>query len=767
MKTIIKNYFHNIFHTPAVAILNIIGLAIGFTAFILIMQEVYYEFSFDKFHPQSACTFQVEKKRGEKYMPFKVHAQKAKEIDSLCPRIKYSFLMGSPNQYRVILSDATNERSLFQVEITPITYTSDAISFEMAEGSREAMESPTTVIIPQKTARQMFGRNSAIGKTLDVIDEYNRTQLMQIVGVYKDFPSNTIFRNCIYSGWDEKNGGILFLTLDAPQAKEEITKAIGAISFYKNEIPEFRLTAIPDIYYSQDTLDFTSGRPTGNKSTTYIFIAIAALIVTIAAINFINFTIAQIPARIKSINTQKVLGRTLFSLRLMVVSEAVFTVLFAFLLAVGLTYCIYLTGSEITYLNHSTLITNTIDFYFLIGSVAIVLGAISGIYPAFYATSFPIALVIKGSFTLSTKGKNLRHLLIGGQFTISMVLIIVSVFMNRQYQLVKTKDMGFAKEQMITVPLSLPLFQKRDALAENLKQHPGIKEMTTTTTPLLASPSRYNAGDFQINYIAANSSFIPVMEIEIKEGSDFTPLDDAKETFTVALLNETAQKELNVQVGDILADKIKVIGIIQDFNSESLHHNIKPLAVFNLGKANEGSSPYMYVKTYTSDYPSVIKHIRKSTREIDPNSLCEISFLDKEIEQIYQKEIRQTSLITFFSSTAILLSLIGIFGLTLFETGCRKKEIGIRKVMGATVTEVLAMFNGSFVKIILICFTISTPVAYYVTTQWLSDFAYKTPLSIWVFAGALFAVLSVTALTVTLQSYRAATANPVDSIKTE
>lgn len=767
----IARFFQDSKNTIVTSTLNISGLVIAFTSLVLITMGVYSELSYDKFHPNAQKIYRIEKSYSDNL--FNVHVSnplKTEQITSSIPDLENYFLISPKGQQVFVYQDSLTGKNILNEEITAVSPSIvNSIEFKMTEGNAQSLNDLSTIIIPRRFAQKLFGKKSGLGNVIQTVDARGKVSYLKIGGVYQDFPDNSIIRNTIYSTIQEQDWGALFFVLHTPSTKEKVENLINTqpeIFQFNNQTTKFRLTQLPDIYFSSDTVPSIENATLGNKDTLYIFIIIAILIIFIATINFINFTIALIPIQLKSINTRKILGCSVATLRLNIIGKTILISLFAYVLSIGIVYCI--TKFNISHYFYAGTILFEVRAIFTAAGGALLIGIIAGIYPAFYSTSRPTAMILKGSFALSGKGRWFRTALIGFQFTISIVLIIVSCFMNIQYYLVKNKDMGFKKERLLEIETMGNNIQQQKimTLLQNLKQHTNIEEITFSDTPifLLKGDCNYN-GEIRVNKMDVSPSFVSMLDIKILEGRDFNDLDNTKEAGTIAIVNKKAQQQYNLNVGDILGENIVIVGVVDNFYIKSLYREMVPLALFNFGTRN--STPYIYVKINTPDYRPIIEYINESAQKIDPFIINKISFVDDILVSMYKEDHKKTQLITLFSLISIAISLIGVFGLVLFETRYRKKEIGIRKVMGATIPEILAMFNRSFLRIVIVCFIIAVPIAYYATTEWLNSFTYKTPLHPWVFCFALLIVVLITSLTVTLQSYKAATENPVDSVKTE
>ena len=500
---------------------------------------------------------------------------------------------------------------------------------------------------------------------------------------------------------------------------------------------------------------------------------IALLIVIVAAINFTNFSTSLTPLRIKSINTQKVLGSSDTLLRRSLLIEAALISFMAWLVSLVIVWGLD-WAEALPFIEADLSLVSKLPIVFLCGIVALVIGWLAGIYPAYYITSFPPALVLKGSFGLSPSGRKLRTTLICVQFVVSIVLIIGACFVQIQNSYMRNFSLGFDKDQVAIVELNETMYNKHhDTYVNRLKENPGIEDVAFAMEKV-GSKDGYNTNggsykgkDFQYFIIIASSNFLRVMGIPVIEGRDFSKADELSD-HTSYIFNRTAMEGLDMQVGDAFDSYSPghLIGFSDDVKFTSLRGGEDNIAflVGNFGY----SLPISYIRLKAgSDIHAVVGHIQETMRELDPSYPFNIEFYDEIFNHLYQKEENLRDLVTVFSLLAIIISLVGVFGLVVFETQYRRKEIGIRKVHGATVGEILLMFNKAYLRIVGICFVIAAPVAWQGVKMWLEGFAYKTPLHWWVFLIALLIVTVITLLTVSFQNWKAANENPVNSIKSE
>lgn len=791
MKTILRNFFSVLRRFKAASVLNVLGLSIAFVAFMLIMMQVNYDYTFDCSHRNADAIFRVDIVHGSKGSQAIICRPFARAFTESSPHIKGGCLLnawvGSPFFYVEQNGQRTGYRENAW-EVTPGLL--DVIHFDMLEGTAQALDEPGSVILPESMAKKIFGNETAVGKQLIAPNVEMNAQIIK--GVYKDFPRNSALQNVIYVAMNPKenydnwgNWNYFFLVrLDDPANKENVLdnfkSNFNAKEVFSNEFEwggeesfDLRLTSLPDVHFLNN-VDFDS-MPKASRQTLLVLFSIAFVIIIIAGINFTNFSTALTPMRIKSINTQKVLGSSDRMLRGSLLVEAVGVSTFAYLLSLLFLYVIpktpvaSLVDADISFGAQPMIIAGT-------AVIAVIVGVLAGLYPSYYVTSFPPALVLKGSFGLSLAGRRMRSVLVGIQFVASFILIIGSLFMYLQNRYMQNAPLGYDKEEMIIVHLNNKINKDRDAFTNQLKSFSGVEDVTYSQF-LLSSQDQYmgwgrdyNGKNINFQCLPVSSSFLKVMGIEVKEGRDFRPEDDQKETGCY-IFNEKAKAQLELKLNEQI-DGDEIIGFIPDIKFASFRQEVTPMAFYLWGKYQWGQEGNYYNAAYVkfkagSDLRAGMEHVRESLKKFDSEYPFVIRFYDEVLQHTYEKELKIGSLITLFSLVAIFISIVGVFGLVVFESEYKRKEIAVRKVLGSTTGEVLYMFNVSYFWILLICFVLGAPVAWYGVHRWLENFAYRTPMYWWVLPLAFLAIGMITFLTVTYQNWHVANENPVKNIKSE
>lgn len=682
----------------------------------------------------------------------------------------------------------------------------DVFAFRSVEGDVHDLGKPKSVIVSREAAERM---RVGVGSLIWVdTDEPQPDGAMEVVAVFEDFPDNSLLGECevvknlgetnLYTtsewsfnyfvkfrpGADPDEFARQWTNVNQEMQREAAEKRAAAGDAADDDdesgIYGVRLSPVSELYFESDS---QAPCRQGSVVTTYTLLGIAVLVIVLAFINFVNFFFALVPVRIRTVNTFKVFGAPASSLRFNFVFEAFGLVLIALLAAWYVSFA--LQGTEFaSYISASLALSQNLEVVGLVAVVAFVMALAASLYPAWYITSFAPALVVKGSFGGTRSGRRLRTLLLGVQFFISIGLIIATSFIRLQHDYMMHYDMGFDKENLLAVRLSERGAVSYDALRQKLLSDPQVKDVTGATSRLV-SVGRMDWGrEFKGRQVAFQSyvvqpDFLRVMGIPITDGRDFLESDFDKELGTM-IFNEAARREFEMQVGDringFVSPDEQIVGFCADFNFKPLQYGVSPFCFYLLPKKiqqeNYWHLPHVvYVRmTPGADIAAVTAHIRRCIAEVDPRTEpgdIVVRVFDEELGLEYDNERKLTAIVGLFALLAVVIALMGVFGLVLFETQHRRREIAVRRVMGASRGEILAMFNRRYVMLVAVCFVLAVPVSIWAVRHWLAGFAYAVPLYWWVFALALAGVLAVTALTVTVRSWRAVNENPAESVKSE
>ena len=790
-------------------ILNVLGMAVAFAAFYIIFVQVNYELNFNKGIKDSEKVFVLTSGSnisGTSKRALNICRPLAEMVLQSSPNIEYGGVFDISYRYgNSYWRDNNGEKQAIYLDAVGISGTVlKAVGFEALAGSLDEVINANTIAVSESAAERF---DLEIGSVLNQGDH-----IRTVVAIFRDMPKNTHFKgfDVLYNITDENIdnysewGYNYILKLYDPDQKEEMDKSISAAArkYYSEDyfgkmpspeemgmtqeefddavnhlldMAELSLFPIEDVYFSKK-IDSTI--ESGNRATTIILLTVALLVVGIAFINYINFFFALIPERIRAVNTKKVLGRTRRSLILDTVKESLLLIIFALVLAFAFVMIFNMT--QLTHLiSADASFTANPGTAAVTGVIAIIISMTASLYPAFYITSFEPAMVLKGSFSATKSGQRLRWMLIGVQFVISIILIIASCFITLQRRYMVNFYMGFDKEQLLYVHTTNYIGYNADAVEERLKSNHEIQDVSWANGSLLAAERMgwgrdWNGQMINFQCYPCAYDFPEFMGIEITEGRTFLPEDNNSEN-GVFIFNEAARRTYGFTLEDKVAghldDDADIAGFCNDFSFMTLKEQVQPFALYVFG-----SDPWYYPSTIFirvtegADYQDVIKHIGTVLNEWEPNISAEewaVRFFDENLNEQYRKEEALSQLISLFTLIAIIISLMGVFGLVMFETQYRRREIALRRVNGATVKDILGMFAGRFVKIVLVCFAIGGPVAWVIVNRYLATFAHRCPMYWWVFAGALIAVLAVTVGVVILRSWHAATADPAESLKTE
>jgi putative ABC transport system permease protein len=783
MKTILRNFLSVLRRFKMATALNILGLSVAFAAFMIIMMQVEYDRGFDRSHSNADRIYRVEvgSVLGSDWQAV-INRPLAEAFIQSSPHILSGTFTHMPRQ--LLFSVETDSGKNFYMEnaLKVSRGYAGVFTFDMLEGSDRVLEEPDHVLLPASLARKFFGDKPATGKRIEAGDG-----AYTVGGVFRDFPRNSSTGNLIYLPISrEENlhkwGNWSYIAYIRVNEPENIEGLFGNFmkTFDRSTLEEqywdsfdalaLRFTPLPEVHYVTGVAYDRS--PKASRRTLLILFGIGIIIVVIAGINYMNFSTALTPKRIRSINTQKVLGGDVRTIRLSLVMEAAGIAIISYLIALGIvalagdTSFAQLADADIALQANQEIVVCA-------GGIALATGLLAGLYPARYMTSFPPAMTLKGSFGLSLKGRQLRNVLISVQFIASFALIIGASFMYLQNYFMQHTSLGFEKDQLVISDMNGNINKNIDAFTNRLKSFAGVADVTYSDI-ILSDKDRYMGWgkmyhDRNINYqcLPVAPSFLDVMGIKVSEGRNFRP-EDARNRHGVYVFNQKARDTYNLALNERI-DSAEIVGFMPDVKFASLRMEISPMAFLVWGEEYSGNTPdYAYTKVRAgSDMQAAIDHVRSTLKEFDSEYPFNVRFFDEVQDQTYEKEKKLGTLITLFSLVAILISIVGVFGLVVFESEYRRKEISLRKVFGSTTGEILLLFNKTYLRILVLCFVVAAPVAWYAVSRWLENFAYRTPLYWWVYLAAFALVALLTVCTVTFQNWRAANANPAEGIKAE
>lgn len=758
-------------------VLNVIGLSVAFTVLTVIAFQVMYEFGYDRSYKDKERIFLLEyyDQVATDYSA-NICVPAVEAIGKNIPGIEAYCATWQGWDQVLSVEDSQGKTIEYQEpfwKVTPGFF--EVFSPEIVAGDpKTCLEGEYSIALSESIARKFFGNESALGKTMNI-----GKIPVTVTLIYKDFPKNSSVRNGILYGlkdetWSEWSY-VPYYKLASGVSAEEITSKISQMDMpgmEKEDLLEFQermkfyLTPVTDIYFKAKS-DGSVTR--GNLSTTWSLIAIALLIIGIAYVNFINFSTALAPVRIKRINTQKVMGALPGELRRGMVFESVVLSLLAFGLSFIWTSLFTASPAADFFTADLALGANGV-ILLCIAALAVVLGTLAGLYPAFYTTSFPPALVLKGTFALTPKGIRLRNSLLLFQFITTIILITVAIFIKLQHTHMQNMSLGFDRENVVYVPLNGEVKKQLNAFENELKARPEILNYTTTRflpgQVGMGWGREFNGQRVQFYAWPVAHNFLRFFDIKIAEGSDFFAHNEKgvnKVIFNRKFIDKFGMEDVIGKEVGCFNNMGQVVGIAENINFRSVKEEIEPMA-FVCG--DDQGVEYALLKVSGTRLPETIDYIRKTYRQFSTEG-GNVKFLDETMDQMYRKEANFAKLISIFGLITILISLMGIYGLILFNARFKVKEIGIRKVNGATEAQMLILLNKGFLKLILVSFVLAVPIAWYIVKAWLAGFPYRTTMYWWVFLLAGIITLIITVLTVSWQSWKAATINPVQTLRNE
>lgn len=815
----IRNYlkvaFRSIFRNKLTAFINMAGLALAMMCCILIYLFVSDELNYDRYHAKADRTYRVTRNFLNKDGEANLHLANVAppigpllkndfgEIEVMARTINYGLVIGLEKDGELVKNFTENYLFVVEPDIFKI------FDIEVTAGDpATALTRPFTIMLSEKSARKFFDQENALGKRLRVNNQFD----LEVTGVYKDFPAqshwhpeylvsfvtlendNIYGRKGLETNWGNNAFGTYLLLEEGADPKKV---EAGLPDFMERHYANFakaNFGAPPDFTASKATTLFLQKltdihlrshlddelEVNGNMNNVRMMAVIGLFIILIACFNFINLSTARATKRAKEVGLRKVVGAFKSQLVNQYLSESVMISFFSLVLAIVISI------GAISWLNSFTGKSLTLDptsnwplFIGLVG-FAVVVGLIAGLYPAFVLSSFKPALVLKGQQG-SIKGKGLvRRSLVVAQFSISIVLLIATAITFQQLRYLNTRNLGYDKDQVVTLPYYSELADSYESFYNELVKFSGIKTLGRSsripTGRLLDSqgPPLIMTGDSLVNstvttkYVSVDHEFFKTYNIDFVAGRDFSkdiPTDDS----LAFIINEAAAQAYGWKDFNSAVDKDfnyggttgKLIGIVKDFHFESLHQEIVPL-VFFINYYNNIS-----VKISSNDMKQGIEHLEKTWKEFLPNRPFSYTFLSDDYKRLYTDEQKQGQLFIVFSGLAIFIACLGLFGLATFNTLQRVKEIGIRKVLGASVPSILTLLSREIVILIVVANLIAWPLAWYFMNQWLDSFAYHIDMNLAIYLLAAIGAIMLALITVSTQTLKAAMTNPSTTLRYE
>lgn len=816
-KNYIKVAFRNLFKQKEYAFINILGLSIGMACCLLIALFVLDEYSYDNFHSDGDRIYRMslERKYPDHSTFYAVVPHSFSEVLTQdYPEIEATCKLNANNANVVFrYEDQGGDEKIFEEDrfFHADSNFFNFFSVRLLKGNpNEVLTKPNTIVITESAAAKYFGDREPIGQVLKTdFAEYD------ITGVCEDLPDNSHFKFDLVGSWrslpfsETLNylafSACTYLRLDplaSPAALEQ--KLPQMVETYAAAQVEERLQiSFQDYvaagngyrYFLQPLRDIhlksnLEGElgTNGDITVVYIFISIAIFILVIASINFMNLATARSADRAREVGVRKVMGSGKQQLIKQFLSESMVISFISLLFAVSIV-TLSLPYFNRLFNNHIELDLPGVPFLLpAIIFFTVLVGLLAGIYPAFVLSSFNPVNVLKGKLIHSSKGSWLRNGLVTFQFFISIVLIAGILVIYQQMEFLRTKNLGYNKDHVLIIDRITPLGENWQAFDKEVLNLPGVKKLGHANT-MPGSPSSFFFGiQFQPKGVQdvlttkgfiADDHFIDALELEMVQGRAFSP--DIEDSLSI-ILNQSAVKTLGINnpVGAQLVTKgnnpfappgvevvYTIVGVVKDFNFQSLRDEISPLVLLNPGRENPINFAAVAIKISPENINQTINAIENKWKSITENEPFRYSFLDQDLLANYRAEQNSSQLLTIFTGLAILIACIGLFGLAAFISQQRTKEIGVRKVLGASVFGVVVLLSKDFTKLVLVAFIVSIPVAWYFIDQWLENFAYSVDISLWVFVISGFTALAIALITVSYQALKTAIVNPVKSLKSE
>jgi putative ABC transport system permease protein len=789
-----RNYFktawRNLLKNKFYSAINIAGLSIGLAVGIMVLMWVQDELSYDSFHKNANNIYKINSHLGKgadkqvwdgSPAPLAVFSRQIPEVTNVV-RINNIY-----QQIQFRYADKKFiESNLAYVDSTFFSM----FDFTLLKGNAtNPFPNINSIILTSSEAKKYFGDGDALGKTL-VTDQGN----FIVSGVMQDFPENSTLQynmllpmsfyakefaksggNGDWKTMDEDLGNYYYNTYvqiqngaDAEKVSEKITQAY--IDKRKDD-PEVKNNFFA-LQFLQSLHLIAADGNTSALQTVRIFLVVAILILFIACINYVNLSTARSMLRSREVSVRKIIGAAKYQLFIQFIIESVLLFLFASLLSFVIIYSLLPLYNNLSGKHLSFSLANT-DVWLVISTAVIGTLALASIYPALLLSSFKPIQALKGKLSLGIANTSFRKILVITQFVFSIGLIIGTIVIGSQLKFIREKDLGFDKEHVFSFTIRSEMHNHFDAVRNELLQQPGILNVASSNNNIAGVNS--TTGDtywdgkeagrtFLIHPNGIDEKFIPLFKMQMVAGRNFT---GSKADSAYFILNETAVKQAGIKdpVGKsftLWSTKGTIIGVVKDFNYASLKQPIEPTVFYYY-------PPYwrIFVKTTGKDAPQAIAATQKIWKKYSPGFPFEYSFVDDDFNRMYQSEQRQGILFNVFGVVAILISCLGLLGLATYTANVKRKEIGIRKVLGASVTRITNLLVKEFVVLVLIAFVIAAPLAWWLMNKWLQDFVYRINISWWMFALAGAGVLLITFITISFQAIKAAVANPVKSLRTE
>ena len=806
----LKNYFkiafRNLVRTKVYSFINIFGLSLGVACCLLLALYVQDEFSYDRHHQRLNDIYRINTQIGGDVIGFD-------KLASVSPPIAMTLKEELPEIETAARAVSSFSReNLIQYEDNKF-YESDAyvadstlfdiLTYEFKEGNpKKALTDANTVVISEPLATKLFGNDPALDKNI-LITQGGEPVNYKITGVYKhnkSFLHANFITSMMSDGlgyyirldsnaayeWAGQNFVQAYIKLASGHSRASVDKKINEV-LVKYGSEDMKALGITKTLFIEPVKDiYLKSAVDKNQRITYIYIivSIALFILLLACINFMNLSTAKAAKRASEIGIRKAMGAFRSSLVRQILGEALIIVVIAILISTILVQVALPAFNELSGKNITFNQNNVLYFGTALLILTIITGLVAGSYPAFYMSSFKPAEVLKGKFSLGSASGKLRQVLVILQFVVAIVLVCGMFVISKQLSFMKEKDLGFNPDAKVIIPLrTAEAKQKYPSLKNEVEQMSSIHAVSAASYPpgsqIFNDMVFYREGGSMDNAIlnrrnTIDAGYMELLGIKLIAGRAFT--DNRKAEARQLILNRTSVNKFGVDPDDMVGQKLsfdwqgehydfKVIGVMEDYNQTSLKDPILPI-MFEMADSTNRYN-FIIASVNTSAFSETIASIENIWKSQVSDAPFEYSFLDDDLQKQYSEDRRISSIITSFSVIAMIICSLGLYGLSSFMAERRLKEIGVRKVMGASVTQILGMMSKEFVRLVLVALVIAIPLSWYAMQQWLQGFAYKTPLNIEPFLYAGLCALAIALATISYESLKAANTDPAKTLRNE
>jgi putative ABC transport system permease protein len=794
--------FRILWRNKVTSFVNIFSLSVGITAFIFIMLYVHHETSYDKFNEKYDRIYRVE---ADDYAKLPYTAGEL--LKDRLPEVEDVALLTDGGKQLFAYSPEDDPEKSVQTELKFYWANSsvfNVFTLPFVKGDpNTALTNPLVAVLTESTAHKIFGDVDPMNKTIEF-----KNQQFVITGIIKDVEQSHIEIDALLSqeslervySWQYKSirtiehsafiwSGTYLLLNTTNQANQLENKINAVLADFNNGVnisvlfKRFHLRSLRDIYFNGNLHNLTYGLH-GNFKMVQTLIALGIFLLILAVINYVNLTTARSTIRVKEVAIKRVSGSSAGQMRYQLILESIFISIVSLVVAITLVQLILPNFNLLANTNIKTENFNRPGIWGLVFGGSVLQGIIAGLYPSFYLTAINPVRLIKGEGVKGSSGSFFRSILMTFQFALSVVMIVAIVVNARQLHYVRTADLGFAKDHIISIvtPEGSDIIVKRNAFKERLIQSgfekvsycsgaPGFEELTAPMQELNGQKTIWKT-------FVADSDYLKVMGIEVIKGRGFSPKFPADQAKWIphtrvggAIINEAAVREFGLEepIGqmtyqaDSTRHMLEIIGVVKDFHYRSFHDKIEPLIILWWPRPYDN----VLIKLHSDDIPESLAKIEQEWKEVFGQAPFAYKFLDENFDQQYKADEQLAKVIGYFTAIAVIIACLGLFALSSFMVSRRVKEIGVRKVLGASVGTIYSMLSWDFLKWILVAIVVASPVAWFLMKMWLSTFAYHITLGVDVFVIAALIAIGIALLTVTGQSLKVARANPVDSLKYE